>query len=52
MHCTVFMLIESKLKIISILTFWYSFLVKVVSHYIKIHYEMYQNVNFLALVFY
>ena len=27
----------------------HDFLVKVVSRYIKIHYEKYQNVNFLAL---
>ena len=46
-----FMLIERKLKNSTILTLLRDFLVKVISRYIKIHYEKYQNVN-VNLAFY
>ena len=46
------MLIEHKLKNNFNFNFLRDFLVKVVTHYIKIHCETYQNVNFLALIRY
>ena len=46
-----FMLIERKLKTISIVTFT-CFLVMVVTRYIKIHCEKFQNMNFLAQIRY
>ena len=44
-------LVEHKVKKISqLFLLSHDFLVKVVTHYIKMHYEKSQNVNFLVLI--
>ena len=42
--------IEHKLTIINFFLFLCDFLVKFVTCYIEIHYEKFQNVNFIALI--